>query len=134
MKKNWTSLIMSTISAVIIILMITLFTKFLSGILGAMGSQDPEIRKIIVAIMDLYGNIGWVLAGVSVLLGLWGVFQKTGNTLLSVFGILMILLGGFVMFLIPGVINIVAGNKGKAKFIKYEAEKAAEEKYATNNQ
>lgn len=134
MKKNWTSLIMSAIAAVIIVLMVMLVGKLLNGIMGTMGSSDPSMRRVLVEFVNVYKTIGWVFAGIVLALGLLGVFKKIGNTLLSVFGILMIIFGGLVIFLIPGILCIIAGNKGKAKFVKYEAEKAAAEKYAANQQ
>ena len=63
------------------------------------------------------------------------LFKKGGCTALTVWGILLLFLGGFVIFLVSAILNLIAGSKGKSRFIKYQAEKEAAEKYgaAQNN-
>ncbi len=62
------------------------------------------------------------------------MFKKGGCTALTVWGILLLFLGGFVIFLVSAILNLIAGSKGKSRFIKYQAEKEAAENYILNTE
>ena len=125
--KNWFSFIMSIISAVVMIIIAYVAVDFVVDVVGS----TPEIGAMF---KKVYLGFTYFAAIVNVLFGVWSLFKKGGCTALTVWGILLLFLGGFVIFLVSAILNLIAGSK-KSRFIKYQAEKEAAEKYgaAQNN-
>lgn len=126
--KNWFSFIMSIISAVVMIIIAYVAVDFVVDVVGS----TPEIGAMF---KKVYLGFTYFAAIVNVLFGVWSLFKKGGCTALTVWGILLLFIGGFIIFLVSAILNLIAGSKGKSKFIKYQAEKEAAEKYgaAQNN-
>ncbi len=128
MKKNWFSFIMAIISAVVMIIIASVTVDFVVSVVNS----TPELKEMF---KNVYMGFTYFAAVVNVLFGVWSLFKKGGCTALTVWGILLLFLGGFVIFLVSAILNLIAGSKGKSRFIKYQAEKEAAEKYgaAQNN-
>lgn len=118
---------MSIISAVVMIIIAYVAVDFVVDVVGS----TPEIGAMF---KKVYLGFTYFAAIVNVLFGVWSLFKKGGCTALTVWGILLLFLGGFVIFLVSAILNLIAGSKGKSRFIKYQAEKEAAEKYGAAQQ
>lgn len=125
--KNWFSFIMSIISAVVMIIIAYVAVDFVVDVVGS----TPEIGAMF---KKVYLGFTYFAAIVNVLFGVWSLFKKGGCTALTVWGILLLFIGGFIIFLVSAILNLIAGSKGKSRFIKYQAEKEAAEKYGAAQQ
>ena len=117
---------MAIISAVVMIIFASINVDFVVNVVNST-SELKEIFK------NVYMGFTYFAVVVNVLFGVWSLFKKGGCTALTVWGILLLFLGGFVIFLVSAILNLIAGSK-KSRFIKYQAEKEAAEKYGAAQQ
>lgn len=108
---------MSIISAVVMIIFASVTVDFVVNVVNS----TPELKEMF---KNVYMGFTYFAAVVNVLFGVWSLFKKCGCTALTVWGILLLFLGGFVIFLVSAILNLIAGSK-KSRFIKYQAEKEA---------
>ena len=123
MKKNWFVLVMSAVSSVVMYLVTVLLLNLVVRLLSYSSSDGSP--QTIVRFKSMYMTVTYVFCILNVLLGLWGTFKKAGCTALMVFAVFLLLFGGVLLYLIPGVMDLIVAGKGKKKYITYKAEQDA---------
>ena len=123
MKKYWSTLVWSIISAVIMLIITSAFLDFL--VKAARGTESATTMELF---RGIYMDITYGFCALNILFGLWGVFKKAGCTALKVYALFLIIFGGIVLYVIPAIIDLVVASKTKNKMVKAQIEKEALEK------
>lgn len=136
LKRSVSTLVLGGISSAIILLTaavifpaLSAFMLELARIAAESGDSIPQLNVFLTTLSTL-ATIYYVFAIINAGLTVLAYFKRFGAVIFSIYNIVLFILNGFVLFLIPFILNIIAANKAKRAFMKFKLEKEAYEKFS----
>lgn len=133
-KRSKTGLILAIIASIFTFAIYFAFSALLESDvyrsvlieLGKEGSSGRELAALLDEAMGALSSMMLYFGIANVALGILGWRFKVANTFLAILGWVYLLFGGFVLFLIQGILCIVASSKNKKYWIELELVKKFE--------
>lgn len=132
-RKNWISFILAMVAAVVILLTGILTKNSLEVNINVEGITAEQVAQITGIVKNVYLALAIVSAVINALFGVWSLFKKGGCTALMVFAIVILVLGGVLLYLVPAILDFVANSKGKKAFEQFEREQKVLDEMAQAN-
>lgn len=133
-KRSKTGIILAIIASIFTFALYLAFSAFLEtdiyarvlAELRSEGSSGREMAALLNQAMEALSSMMLYFGIANVALGILGWRFKVANTFLAILGWVYLLFGGFVLFLIQGILCIVASSKNKKYWIELELIKKLE--------
>lgn len=138
LKRSTAALVWGIIASALLFLLASAILPAVKDFFGeiyreAISAGDYEAREMfstLFSTLDSLISAFQTMAIINLGLIILAYFCKIGCTLASIWNVLMLILGAFVLVLLPFIFNCIAISRAKKAHIKYRAELEAFQKFA----